>query len=91
MKFKTKKSDIMRWIILISWSAAAFCSLWVDKNSHFSTRAMANIIAITAISLALGMLCIFVEVNANVKEKMVELGVDHFVHDYTEVDFKWFV
>ena len=25
----------------------------------------------------------------NVKERMVELGVDHFVHDFTEMKFEW--
>ena len=29
--------------------------------------------------------------NEAVKGRENELGIDHFVHDFTEVDFEWFV
>ena len=31
------------------------------------------------------------DIDAEIKEKIMELGVDHFVHDFTEVNFEWFV
>ncbi len=34
--------------------------------------------------------CIIAVGNESVKERMSELGVDHFVHDFTEMDFTWF-
>lgn len=72
MKVKDKISDIMYrvsfWILLISWMAESICSWWVDKDSHFSTKAMVACISISAISLGFGLFCILSEVKA--KEKM---------------------
>ena len=34
--------------------------------------------------------CIIAIGNEEVKEKVTELGVDHFIHDFTEMDYTWF-
>ena len=34
--------------------------------------------------------CIVAIGNDNTKEKIMELGVDHFIYDFTEMNFSWF-
>ena len=34
--------------------------------------------------------CIIAIGNENTKEKIIQLGVDHFIYDFTQIDFAWF-
>jgi len=34
--------------------------------------------------------CIIAIGNNDAKEKIMQIGVDHFIHDFTEMDLKWF-
>ena len=72
MKIKKKSSEIMfkisGWIILISWLCASICSWGLDKDAHFSSKAMVGCLSISALAVGVALFSVLIELKT--KEKM---------------------